>query len=61
MPAVSTTFVPWSEFSGWKEGEGVFTLTIGKHFRVLTKCGLSEPEVEQLRSLLRSQISGCPN
>lgn len=52
----ATSFVPWSEFSGWKEGKDVFTLTKGKSFDVLTKRGLNEAEVEQLRSLFRSQI-----
>jgi hypothetical protein len=50
------SFVPWSEYSGWKEGKGVFTLTKEKSFHVLTKRGLNEAEVEQLRSLFRSQI-----
>ena len=53
----ATSFVPWSEYSGWKEGEDVFTLTTGKSFRVLTKRGLSEPELEQLRSIFRTQIN----
>jgi hypothetical protein len=58
----ATAFVPWREFSGWKEGEGVFTITLPSGtFRVFSKRGLSEPELEQLRSLLRSQISGRPN
>lgn len=49
-------FVPWSEFSGWKEGKDVFTLTKGKSFDVLTKRGLNESDIDQLRSLFRSQI-----
>jgi hypothetical protein len=53
----ATSFVPWREYSGWKEGKDVFTLTTGKSFRALTKRGLSETELEQLRSLLRTQIS----
>jgi hypothetical protein len=48
--------VPWSAFSGWKEGKDVFTLTKGKSFNVVTKRGLNEAEVDQLRSLFRSQI-----
>jgi hypothetical protein len=51
------SFVPWSEYSGWKEGKDVFTLTKGKSFRVLTKRGLGEAELEQLRSIFRTQIS----
>jgi hypothetical protein len=54
--AGAPSFVPWSAFSGWKEGKDVFTLTKGKSFNVVTKRGLSEAEVEQLRSLFRSQI-----
>lgn len=50
------SFVPWSEFSGWKEGKDVFTLTKTKSFNVLAKRGLNEADVEQLRSLFRSQI-----
>jgi YcxB-like protein len=50
------SFVPWSEYSGWKEGKDVFTLTKGKSFNVVTKRGLNEADVEQLRSLFRSQI-----
>jgi hypothetical protein len=52
----ATSFVPWSEYTGWKEGKDVFTLTTGKSFRALTKRGLSETELEQLRSLFRTQI-----
>ncbi len=52
----ATSFVPWGEYRGWKEGKDVFTLTKGKSFHVLTKRGLNEAEVEQLRSLFRSQI-----
>jgi hypothetical protein len=50
------SFVPWSEYSGWKEGKDVFTLTKTKSFHVLAKRGLNEADVEQLRSLFRSQI-----
>ena len=50
------SFVPWSEYSGWKEGKDVFTLTKAKSFHVLPKRGLNEAEAEQLRSLFRSQI-----
>lgn len=50
------SFVPWSEYSGWKEGKEVFTLTKAKSFHVLPKRGLNEAEAEQLRSLFRSQI-----
>ncbi len=53
----ATSFLPWSEFSGWKEGTDVFILTQGKSFRAFTKRGLSDAELEQLRSILRSQIS----
>jgi len=53
----ATSFVPWSEYSGWKEGRDVFTLTTEKSFRVLTKRNLSEAELEQLRSIFRTQIS----
>jgi hypothetical protein len=53
----ATSFVPWSEYSGWKEGKDVFTLTTGKSFRVFTKRGLSDAELEQLRSIFRTQIS----
>jgi len=53
----ATSFVPWSEYSGWKEGRDVFTLTTDKSFRVFTKRGLSEAELEQLRSTFRTQIS----
>jgi hypothetical protein len=52
----ATSFVPWRDFSGWKEGKDVFTLTKAKSFRVLTKRGLSEAELGELRSLLRTQI-----
>jgi hypothetical protein len=54
--AGAPSFVAWSEYSGWKEGKDVFTLTKGKSFQVVTKRGLNEAEVEQLRSLFRSQI-----
>ena len=50
------SFVPWSEYSGWKEGKDVFTLTKAKSFHVLPKRGLNEAALEQLRSLFRSQI-----
>jgi hypothetical protein len=50
------SFVPWSEYSGWKEGKDVFTLTKTKSFHVLAKRGLNEADIEQLRSLFRSQI-----
>jgi hypothetical protein len=53
----ATSFVHWSEYSGWKEGADVFTLTTGKTFRVFTKRGLGEGELEQLRSIVRTQIS----
>ncbi|HYK37191.1 YcxB family protein [Alloacidobacterium sp.] len=53
----ATSFMPWSEYSGWKEGEEVFTLTKGKSFRVFTKRGLDEAELEQLRGIFRTQIS----
>jgi hypothetical protein len=53
----ATSFVPWSEYSGWKEGTDVFTLTQEKSFRVFTKRGLNEAELEQLRSIFRTQIS----
>jgi hypothetical protein len=36
----ATSFVPWSAYSAWKEGPDVFTLTIGKTFRVFSKRGL---------------------
>lgn len=55
--AGATSFMPWREYSGWKEGKDVFTLTTGESFRTLTKRGLSETELEQLRSLFRTQIS----
>jgi len=54
--AGAPSFVPWSAFSGWKEGKDVFTQTKGKSFNVVTKRGLNEAEVDQLRSLFRSQI-----
>ena len=54
--AGAPSFVPWSAFSGWKEGKDVFTLTKGKSFNVVTKRGLNDADVEQLRSLFRSQI-----
>ena len=53
----ATSFSPWSEFSGWKEGKEVFTLNQGTTFRVFPKRGLTEPEMEQLRSVFRTQIS----
>jgi len=53
----ATSFIPWGEYSGWDEGVNVFTLTKGKSFRVLSKRGLSNAELEQMRSLFRSQIS----
>jgi hypothetical protein len=53
----ATSFVPWSEYRGWKEGNDVFTLTTEKSFRVFTKRGLNESELEQLRSIFRTQIS----
>jgi hypothetical protein len=52
----ATSFVPWRDFSGWKEAKDVFTLTKAKSFQVLTKRGLSEAELGELRSLLRTQI-----
>jgi YcxB-like protein len=52
----ATSFVPWRDFSGWKEGKDVFTLTKAKSFQVLSKRGLSETELGDLRSLLRTQI-----
>jgi YcxB-like protein len=54
--AGAPSFVPWSAYSGWKEGKDVFTLTKGESFNVVTKRGLNEAEAEQLRSLFRSQI-----
>lgn len=53
----ATSFVPWNRYSGWREGEDVFTLTTGKTFRVVTKRGLSDGEIEQMRSIFRAQIS----
>ncbi len=50
------SFVPWSEYSGWKEGKDVFTLTKVRSFHILSKRGLNEADVEQLRSLFRNQI-----
>jgi len=52
----ATSFVPWSAYSGWNEGADVFTLKTEKSFRVFSKRGLGEAELEQLRSIFRSQI-----
>ncbi len=53
----ATSFIPWSQYSAWKESTEVFTLTTGKTFRVFSKRGLSESEVGQLRSLFQSQVN----
>jgi hypothetical protein len=53
----ATSFVPWRDYIAWKEGVDVFTLATGKSYRILSKRGLSEADLEQLRSLFRTQIS----
>jgi YcxB-like protein len=53
----ATSFIPWREYGGWKEGTDVFTLTTEKSFRVFSKRGLNDIDLEQLRSLFRSYIS----
>jgi HAMP domain-containing protein len=55
-PTGAIGFVPWRDYSGWKEGKDVFTLTTDKSFRVLPKRGLNEGDLEQLRSMFRTQI-----
>ena len=53
----ATSFSPWSDFSGWKEGPGVFTLSRGKTVRVFPKRGLGAGGEEEVRSLLQSNVS----
>lgn len=55
-PGGALSFIPWSEYTSWKEGPSVFTLTSSKGFRCLPKSGLSDAEVAQLRNYLQSKI-----
>ncbi len=46
----------WTAFTNWFEGKQSFVLLIGYLFRAIPKRLLSEPEIEQLRSLLQQKI-----
>jgi len=52
----ATSFAPWSHYKRWKEGRLVFTIGDAKAFKTLPKSRLSDPEVSEVRALLRSQI-----
>jgi hypothetical protein len=52
----SRTFVPWSAIYRWREGKLVFTFGDAKTFRTIPKSALSGMQVDELRSLLQSQI-----
>jgi hypothetical protein len=49
----ASSFVPWSSFSGWKEGESVFLLT-GDSSALLP---IDDGNREAIRSMLTSKIS----
>ncbi len=53
----ATSLWPWSDFSAWKEGPEVFSLTTGKTFRIFSKRGLGAEGEEAVRSLFRSHVS----
>jgi hypothetical protein len=51
-----TTFAPWSQFHGWREGRLVFTVGDAKAFRTIPKSALSEMQVSEVRGILQAQI-----
>lgn len=51
-----TTFAPWSQFRGWREGKLVFTADDAKGFRTIPKSAMSEMQVAEVRGILQSQI-----
>ncbi|MBW4040470.1 MAG: YcxB family protein [Acidobacteria bacterium] len=52
----ATSFVPWSDYSAWREGNDVFALVTARNSRILSKRGLGEADLEQLRSFFRMHI-----
>jgi hypothetical protein len=52
----SKTFTPWSATNRWREGKLVFTFGDGKTFRTVPKSALGGMQIDELRSLLLSQI-----
>lgn len=51
-----TTFSPWSQFRGWREGKLVFTVGDAKAFRTIPKSPMTEMQVGQVRGILQTQI-----
>ncbi|MFZ0211301.1 MAG: hypothetical protein WAL55_01190 [Candidatus Acidiferrales bacterium] len=57
-PNEATSFIPWRNFKGWREGQLVVLIdqTEGNRFVILPVGQLSEIERQQTRQLLQSQI-----
>jgi len=52
----ATSFAPWSQFRGWREGGLVFTVSDAKTFRTIPKSALSEMQVAEVHGILQTQI-----
>ncbi len=52
----ATSFAPWAQFRGWREGRLVFTVGDAKAFRTVPKSALSEVQVAEVRGILQAQI-----
>lgn len=57
-PNGATSFLPWTSFEGWREGQRVLLIdqTGTKRFVILPITGLPDLDRQQLRGFLRSQI-----
>jgi hypothetical protein len=53
----ATSYVPWGDFSSWKEGPDVFTVSKGTTFMLFSKRGLGDAGEQEVRSLLSANVS----
>ena len=57
-----TSFVPWSQYAGFREGKGIFFLRIARSeaYRVIPKETFAQRDAERLRSLLLTRLPELP-
>jgi hypothetical protein len=53
---ISSCFIAWSRFSGWREGNRVFVLGLNLQFITIPKVALSQDHQDELRTLLQKSI-----
>ena len=53
----ATSFTPWSQFGGWKEGNLVFTIGDTKEFKTVAKSNLSDSQIGEIgRASCRERV-----